>query len=363
MQIDLKECTVEVTFSQDNLNSFFADRLEKKLIIVDNLVLPNLSILAPNINAVEADELLLLPGRKESKTIRVLLKIFEILERVNFPRSGTIVAIGGGVIGDIAGLAASLWYRGCNLVHIPTTLLAAVDSCLGGKTAVNFGKTINALGSYHHASNVIIEPKLFSTLTARDLRSGMAEVVKYTVLGNKNLSSYIGELKIEDLRNEKHLSKIIEMSLSQKARYVEGDVKERNKRLYLNLGHTLGHALEISTIIDGTERLRHGEGVSLGLMAVSNIALKLGKLHKNGLKSVESKLQRFGLPTKFDPTNTCGLEKSDFIKICTHAAFRDKKRSKNRLKLIIPVDYAEGCEIFETQDASLISYGLSSILG
>ena len=204
------------------------------------------------------------------------MKILSQLDSVNFPRSGTIIAIGGGVIGDICGLAASLWYRGCNLIHVPSTLLAAVDSCVGGKTALNFGKTINAVGTYHHPTKIIISTELLQCLPDREISSGMAEVIKYTVIGNQKLLNLLDETDFANLENDDILKSIIQLSLAQKAEFVSGDIREGGKRLFLNLGHTIGHAIEISSIHKGHEQLRH-EGVALGLIAIAHVSLKLNK--------------------------------------------------------------------------------------
>ena len=212
---------------------------------------------------------------KENKNFNEVLKIFGILEENDFARDSTLIALGGGVVGDLAGFVASTWLRGMNLVHIPTTLLAMVDSSIGGKVAINFRKTINGIGNYYHPIFNLIDLNLIDTLSDRDLKSGLAEVIKCAIIDDDNLYEFLKDNSNHILqRKEKYIVKCIEDSINIKIKYVQGDVREGNKRLHLNYGHTLGHSIEISTEKNHKEQLRHGEGVSIGTVCVAYIADK-----------------------------------------------------------------------------------------
>lgn len=365
MEIDLIEATYPVAIGPGEIENYFKQLVSQNnqnIIIVDEQIYSSIVELAPSISLLNSSNIIKIGARKESKTVLALVSILERFETINLPRTGTVVALGGGVIGDIAGLAASLWYRGCNLVHIPSTLLSAVDSCVGGKTAINFGKTINAIGSYYHPTKIIIDTKLLQKLPTREWSSGMAEVIKYTVLGNARLSDIVAKSDVSIVSKEKSLTEIITLSLKQKAHYVRGDIKEGSKRLFLNLGHTMGHAFEINTVINGSEKLRHGEGVALGLMAVSHIAYKLGKLELQGLKNISNLLKRFNLPIDMAPEEEFGMPSGHFIKNCVDSTFRDKKRTESHLRLILPVNFGDSCEIYETDSRELIRFGIESVL-
>jgi len=365
MNVDLGEAHYDVTIGNYKLDIFLKELLDKKddfVIIIDEDIFAHVNKIAPSILSLQENKIIKQPARKESKSVFSLLKIIQKLEDLNFPRSGIIVAIGGGVIGDLAGLASSLWYRGCKLVHVPSTLLSAVDSCVGGKTAINFGSTINALGTYYHPYHIVIDTKILETLPDRELISGMAEVIKYTVIGNENLFKKINIGKLDDLKDSSFLKEIIKLCIQQKADFVRGDIREINKRLYLNLGHTIGHGLEINSVIDGHEKLRHGEGVALGLVAVSAISYKLGKLKEEGLKRIMELIRKYQLPTSISSHKDFPFILNIFIDKCIDATFRDKKRTKTNLRLILPIDYGNKCEIFETSSRELIRFGLNSIL-
>jgi len=365
MKIDLIEAAYPVVIGPGEIEIYFkqlASENNQNITIIDEKIYSSIVELAPSISLLHDSNIIKISAGKESKTVLTLVSILERFEMINLSRSGTVVALGGGVIGDIAGLAASLWYRGCNLVHIPSTLLSAVDSCVGGKTAINFGKTINAIGSYYHPTKIIIDTTLLQKLPTREWSSGMAEVIKYTVLGNDKLSDIIAKLDILTVAQEKTLTEIITLSLSQKAHYVRGDIKEGSKRLFLNLGHTMGHAFEINTIINGSEKLRHGEGVALGLMAASHIAYKLRKLELQGLNNISNRLKQYNLPTDMAPEEQFGIPSDLFIKDCVGSTFRDKKRTKSHLRLILPIGYGDSCEIYETNSRDLIRFGIESVL-
>lgn len=271
---------------------------------------------------------------KENKNSHEVLKIFGILEENDFARDSTLIAMGGGVIGDLGGFVASTWLRGMNLVHIPTTLLAMVDSSIGGKTAINFRKTINGIGSYYHPIFNLIDLNLVDTISDRDLRSGIAEVIKCAMIDDKGFFDYLKKHSNKILsRDEGCIVKCICDSINIKIKYVEGDVREGYKRLHLNYGHTLGHSIEISTELHGREQLRHGEGVSIGSVAVAFIADHYLE-NTNTLNDYIEIFEKYELPVYVD-SKGLGFDRLKLIKECLKNVNKDKKRINNKLRLIL----------------------------
>ncbi len=298
-----------------------------------------------------------LPGKKGNKTFYSALKVFEFLDFNNIARDATIVAVGGGVVGDLAGFVASCWYRGVDLIHMPTTLLSAVDSCLGGKTALNFRKTVNAIGSYHHPKAILIDTKVLSELPQREIASGFGEIIKYGMLGCNEIIEILQDLNF-DFSNKS--GKLVELSLKEKEKFVKGDIQESSNRLYLNFGHTIGHAIEFSTIFNGEESLRHGEGVGLGMIAVFRVGIQLGYLSENDLEMLKTLLSKFALPISFSASKL-GLSRGSLVDRVVDLCFRDKKRTKTDLRLIL-LDGIGKPFIYKTSDRELIAKGVMEVI-
>lgn len=272
-------------------------------------------------------------AKKENKTLENCAKIYTTLEKMNFSRDCTVVAIGGGVIGDLGGFVASTWYRGVNFIQVPTTLMAMVDSSIGGKVAINFGNTINGIGNYYHPVANLMDTDFIKTLSKRDYASGLSEVIKCAIISDEDFFTYLQDNRDNILsRSPKHLLDIIERTARIKLDFVMGDVKENNKRLMLNYGHTLGHSVEISTMKDGREQLRHGEGVSMGMVAASYIAQE--HLGGSDLEKVVGIVEDFGLPA-YVTADELGFDRESLLNICMDNVKRDKKRDSNGLKLIL----------------------------
>jgi len=271
---------------------------------------------------------------KENKNFNEVLKIFGLLEEHDFARDSTLIALGGGVVGDLAGFVASTWLRGMNLVHIPTTLLAMVDSSIGGKVAINFRKTINGIGNYYHPILNLIDLDLVDTLSHRDLRSGLAEVIKCAIIDDKELFGYLKANSEAILaRDEYHMLKCIRSAIEIKIKHVQGDVREGNKRLHLNYGHTLGHSIEISTLRNNQEQLRHGEGVSIGTVCAAYIADRYLD-DTDTIDEIISIFELYGLPTYVD-SQKLGFDRAVLLAECRRNVHKDKKRINNRLRLIL----------------------------
>lgn len=296
-------------------------------------------------------------GEKNNKSLYAAMKIFEYLEEYNIPRDITIIAIGGGVVGDLAGFVASCWYRGVDLIHIPTTLLSAVDSCLGGKTAVNFRNTVNAVGTYHHPKAILIDLELLKMLPNRELSSGFGEIIKYACIGSHDIKDLLNKGSIYDL---KYLQQLIEMSLKAKEKLVYHDINESSKRLFLNFGHTIGHAIEFSTLYNGKESLRHGEGVALGMVAIYKICIELGYLKESDLISLKQILLKYDLPVNFKSSLLQASRKSLIDRI-VDLSFKDKKRTASKLRLVL-IDEKNQPFMFMTSDRNLIRIGVEEIV-
>ncbi len=277
----------------------------------------------------------LMDAGKGNKNINEVLKIFAVLEENNLARDSTLIAIGGGVIGDLAGFVASTWLRGMNLVHIPTTLMAMVDSSVGGKVAINFRKTINAIGNYYHPILNLMDLELIDSLSERDYKSGMAEVIKCAIINDSELYRYMEDNSQAILnRSSDHIVHFIARTLEIKILHVQGDTREGGKRLLLNYGHTLGHSIEISTEKNNQEQYRHGEGVSIGIMAAAYVAENYFNLSNSLYKSYENLFQVYGLPTKVD-SSLLDFEREKLLSSCIINVNKDKKRINNNLRVIL----------------------------
>lgn len=289
---------------------------------------------------------------KQHKNINEAMKIYEALEANDFARDSTLIAIGGGVIGDLAGFVASTYLRGMNLIHVPTTLTAMIDSSIGGKVAINFRKTINAIGNYYHPILNIIDLCFVETLPDRDFRAGLAEIIKCSIICDRTLFDFMNS-NVSDIlsRNESALMNICCRAIEIKLDHVRDDVKEQGKRLKLNYGHTLGHAIEVST---GSFRevYRHGEGVALGMTGAAYIAKEYFGCGSEVLEKHEDILQRYDLPTMVESGNI-GFEMTKLRNECLRNILKDKKRKSNKLRFILPIRIGE-CAVFEDIPDDLI---------
>ncbi len=232
------------------------------------------------------------PGEK-SKSLSVYGQIAEFLVSIPLSRNGTIFAIGGGVVGDLAGFVAATYMRGIKWVQIPTTLMALVDSSVGGKVGIDLKCGKNLLGSFWPPTQIRLASEFLSTLPQRELRAGMAEVWKYAFIGNRELFE---QLKVIQGRASEDLVEVIEKCILDKVRIVEQDELETTGlRATLNFGHTVGHALEA---LLGYDDILHGEAISIGMVAETRIAERVGLCTMNLVDEIADCLQREGLPIK-----------------------------------------------------------------
>lgn len=211
--------------------------------------------------------LLKVNGSKVNKNEKLLFKIIDKLVEKKFTKKSVLLSCGGGVIGDVAALACSLYYRGMIYFHIPTTMTAIVDSCLGGKTGINYKNIINSIGNYYHSQNVFISKNVIELIPDREFMSGIPEIIKCGLIHNKKILGMLKSNKEKYLnRNYNFLSRIIKLTLLTKIKFFKDDVFEQAKRLNLNFGHTFAHAIEMSLKGGKTDLIRHGEAVGIGML-------------------------------------------------------------------------------------------------
>ncbi|MCC6442891.1 MAG: 3-dehydroquinate synthase [Armatimonadetes bacterium] len=277
---------------------------------------------------ITVGEPILIPPGERRKSLRTVEAILRELAARSLDRHSAVVALGGGIVGDVAGFAAATYLRGIEFVQIATTLIAQVDSSLGGKTGVNLPEGKNLAGAFHQPRCVLIDPETLTSLPRREVRAGMAEVIKYGVIADADLFRLL-EKKLPDAgdRHDRELlAFLIERSCQIKADVVGQDETESGLRAILNYGHTVGHALESAT---GYRRYLHGEAVALGMVAAACIAEKTKMAQEPIEAPLSALLRRAGLPVRFPPEVS-----SDHL---MEAMRRDKKVKDGRLRFVLPV--------------------------
>jgi len=264
------------------------------------------------------------PEGEQAKRLDVASDLWDRLLDLGCDRSSTVVALGGGAVGDLAGFAAATYMRGMNFVQVPTTLLAQVDASIGGKTAIDHPQGKNLIGAFHQPRMVIVDPAVLTTLPEREFRSGLAEVVKHGIVLDaayfRDLEADVPALLARDLPT---LVRVVAGSCRLKAQVVERDEQEAELRWVLNYGHTIGHALEAAT---GFERWAHGEAVSLGIVAEARLAERLGIAGPETTERQRRLLCAVGLPVK-------GLAVDPGAVL--QALSRDKKRRDGRVSFVL----------------------------
>ncbi|ABM63021.1 3-dehydroquinate synthase [Halorhodospira halophila] len=230
------------------------------------------------------------------KTLQTCEQVYDALIEGRFDRSATVIALGGGVVGDMAGFCAATYQRGVGYIQVPTTLLAQVDSSVGGKTGVNHPRGKNMIGAFHQPRAVVADTGVLATLPEREYNAGLAEVVKYGLIRDPAFFDWL-EAHVDALRRRdpEALAHAVAESCRNKAEVVAADEREAGERALLNLGHTFGHAIE--TYTDYCTWL-HGEAVAAGMVMAARMSVRLGWLQRNGLERTIALLEAFGLPTR-----------------------------------------------------------------
>ncbi len=329
LTVDLGERSYPIYIGQRLIEQpeFFAPHLtgEQVLVVTNEVVGPlYLSQVMAAILAPRKAELVL-PDGEAYKTLATVERIFDCLLEHRFSRNATLVALGGGVIGDMVGFAAACYQRGIAFIQVPTTLLAQVDSSVGGKTGVNHPLGKNMIGAFYQPKCVIADIEVLATLPERELRAGLAEVIKYGLIYDKAFFAWLEE-HIEWLleREPWALEYAIERSCRIKAEVVTADEREKGLRAILNFGHTFGHAIETGT---GYGRYLHGEAVAIGMGQAAFLSQRLGLLKPAEVERIFSLIARAGLPLT-PPEELDSDRLLDLMAV-------DKKNLDGKLRLIL----------------------------
>ena len=264
---------------------------------------------------------IVIPAGEEKKTFATAGRLLDGFLAGKLDRSSTVIALGGGVVGDLAGFAAAIYLRGVAWAAVPTSLLAMVDASLGGKTGADLPQGKNLVGAFHPPSLVLADLQTLATLPEAELRNGLAEVVKHGVIGDPDLFARCCQ-GFDALQAD--LDEVVRRAVAVKVAVIQRDPYERDVRASLNLGHTLGHGLEVGSDF----RLRHGEAVAIGMIAAARLAERKGVAQEGLARTIEDCLDGLGLPTRMP----AGMDRERL-----HAAMGvDKKRSAGKLRLVLP---------------------------
>ena len=307
--------SIESIKSDKNVLLIYDDKIDKKIVksIFSELKLSGCKIFSLQIK-----------GDKFNKNEKFLFKILDYLIQNKFTKKSVILSCGGGVVGDVAALASSLYLRGTIYYSIPSTMTAIVDSSIGGKTGINYKGIINSLGTYYHPTNVFILEDIISTIPQREYLAGFAEVIKCGLIDNKKILNYLeNEKNLIINRDFKKVEKVCEMTLKTKIKFFKDDVYENNNRLMLNFGHTFAHAIEMA-IENKLKKdiIRHGEAVALGILCEIYFANK----SKNSLFNLSKNFfEKFNLPTYLNLKNL-NLNKAKLMDEIYKNIFLDKKK-------------------------------------
>jgi 3-dehydroquinate synthase len=268
-----------------------------------------------------------------SKTYAGLEKVSEALIAAKIERNDLVVALGGGVVGDLAGFAAAILRRGVDFVQVPTSLLAQVDSSVGGKTGINSPQGKNLLGAFHQPVLVVADTAVLDTLSPRQFRAGYAEVAKYGVLGDEAFFTWLENNHSDISRGGAAREHAIATSCRAKAGVVSRDERETGERALLNLGHTFGHALEAATGF--SDRLFHGEGVAIGMTLAAQLSARLGMIGEADAARVERHLIEAGLPTRLQDIAGFAQEGLADADALMALMSQDKKVERGKLTFIL----------------------------
>lgn len=352
INVNLPQQPYKIAIASGNLaqlgQSMASLNLGKKVLLVSNPAISrrygDTAIASLNESGFEVTSCTLPPGERY-KTLASIQKIYNTALEKRLERSSTMVALGGGVIGDMTGFAAATWMRGINFVQVPTTLLAMVDAAIGGKTGVNYqamvdteidGKTgvnhlrkgKNLIGAFHQPRLVLIDPEVLKTLPGREFRAGMAEVIKYGVIWDAELFTQMEQCdRLDQLRYLKQnlLPEILSRSSQAKADVVSKDEKEAGLREILNYGHTIGHAVESLT---DYRLVNHGEAVAIGMIAAGQLAVKLKLWEQTAQDRQNALIQKAGLPTQLPS----GID----IEAIIDSLQTDKKVKAGKVQFVLP---------------------------
>ena len=335
LQVDLGDRAYPIYIGSDLILNpdFFAQHIKgSRVMVVSNttvapLYLEQLKKALVDFNVSEV----ILPDGEEFKTLDVLNQIYTALLENRFDRTCTLIALGGGVVGDMTGYAAASYQRGVNFIQVPTTLLSQVDSSVGGKTGVNHPLGKNMIGAFHQPQAVIADTLTLNTLPDRELSAGMAEVIKYGLINDADFFEWLEEhMEALMARDLVLLAEVIRRSCADKAQIVAADEKESGQRALLNLGHTFGHAIETGM---GYGKWLHGEAVGAGMAMAADMSCRLGWIGQDKVNKINDLLKRAALPAS-PPESMSGNDFMDLMSV-------DKKVLDGKMRLVLMKDIGD----------------------
>ena len=282
------------------------------------------------------------PAGEASKNLSTLEKLWEFCAQHGLTRSDGVIALGGGVVGDLAAFAASTYMRGIHFLQIPTSLTAQVDSSIGGKTGINSNYAKNMIGTFAQPDGVLIDPEVLKTLEKRDFREGIGEIVKCGLIADKQLWARLNEIQnADELLQE--AAYFIRAACEVKRKLVVEDEFDQGTRLYLNFGHTIGHAVEAYA---GYGQVMHGEAVAIGMVQISKVAERKGLMPEGLTAQIKAVLQKFQLPQTYEPWDEAAL-----FEILIH----DKKARGKMIKIVLVPEIGQA-QIHETSLQEMKEY-------
>lgn len=320
-------------FIGDRILHGFVDKYEEKFDGVKAVIITNPTVwdfygsqVAESLSVENIDyEIVLVRDGEEAKSLTVAERIYGELIEKGYERKDVIIALGGGVVGDLAGFVAATYQRGVPFVQIPTTLLAQVDSSVGGKVAVNHPLGKNMIGAFYQPSFVYIDVATLKTLSDKDFADGMAEVIKYAFIKGEPLLEMVRDSREEVLSKQVDaLADMVARCCSVKAEIVSKDEKDQGIRAFLNYGHTLGHAIESTTRYD----FSHGQAVAVGMVFAAHLANRLGMLDESSVQLHKDIISGYGLPTSI---SAVGADASELVAVMA----RDKKRERGTHNFVL----------------------------
>lgn len=330
LKVDLKERSYEIYLDSDNLSGMKANLRSnfsgKKVLVVTNQTI--LKLYQKDLTEIlECFDFTIatIPDSEEAKSIQELDKLYFTAISAGLDRTSAIIAFGGGVVGDIAGFLAATLFRGITFIQIPTTLLAQVDSSVGGKVAINHPLGKNLIGAFYQPKAVLIDTKFLQTLPEREIKCGLAEVLKYALIMDKEFFEYL-DSHVEEIfaLDKEALENIIAISCNTKSKIVALDEKEENIRAILNFGHTLGHALEKNI---GYGIIKHGEAVAIGMALALKIGHRLELLNNFDCQSMLNLIEKYRMPIEIP----VGIDMEKLVA----ATLTDKKNENSTITLIL----------------------------
>ena len=323
---------------EEKLNYYETNNLNP-LYIVDE----NISKIYSKLLPYDKERVYIFTASEKNKSFKELIKIEEFLSKNNALRGSTLIALGGGITGDITGFAASIFMRGISFIQIPTTYLSMVDSSIGGKTGINFDDAKNIIGSFYQPKEVIIDMDFIDTLNDDEFLNGFAETIKIAAIADAEFFNMIYEnsQKIID-RDKELLLEIIKQSCILKSNIVKEDTYETNKRMLLNFGHTFAHAIEI----DSDNKITHGYAVALGMIYEMKYGVLKGYINEEAFTKIFSILEKFNYQTEYKIENT---------NIFLSALLKDKKSTSNGITIVLTDENMIGRIVEEIDAESLLT--------